>query len=977
MKKILIGLLICIPLIIVFAIDVSGDIIATSTDITIEEITLYHDGNLIDDVIEIEVKDYVNRAYRLEAVTYPSIAKKELKWISSDMGIASVDENGDVKFTGQAFGEVKIFCESKNNHTIRATATFYVSGSELYSIQIVKEGEEKYQNAISMEMGETIRLGKIVLPAPAIKEKKTLWSSSNPSVATIDGSGIVTALSNGVTTISARVYEPERDEYLVSEVTITVNTSNRILKKEYLTITTDSVNLSSFAYTEGFALVDVVGEATVDGTTLNYTGAEAGEVTLKVEKGNRVEDLKVRFTKGAIELTFTNLEYLLASAWSEGAYANLMNYEFSLVAEVANDDYVGEAPVVTYTVSDNSILSREDDGSLLGLTSGLVTVTAKANGFVSKSLEVEVKMPLEYVAITIDNDEDERGVEGTRVWGNKFAVRVDTLTEEEQQSVVRPTIDFMYGYVNTYKFEIATYRPEGADLTFTYYSTNEEYATVDSNGVITFKEASIGNQVGVYMVAKYSYGANAARDGYVFNVVDGINLGWEINETDDCVNLEKLTAHFNGGERLSEEEATKNFNMAMQFAYFEEGWYWEYDRPENCTGGEQLKKENLVLQCDIYYHMDHWEPYILTSIYGNGFKIDSRFKKHPDAENFVLKMNRSLGGDIVFQNLTLNSAYPPSDSGDWSSLKENGGYIAGIGNQFWEDMEYHYSGWCGCGEGHVNWWECPKWQDKTWEKNTEKDANGKIKMRETNVTFRYCQIQNTFNSIVVKRGNVLVEGCIFRNTVSASIMYSPESADVNKYSTTTSLTVRNCIFANSLAPAIMITPPVTGVTSPELIKVSIEGKNYIYNWKKIKDIDLALLEDDSLPISGMANTINGQINDIFKKVLTREEYDDMKVKNRETGSARNEDYVNLTICAFGMWYDSSKIPMSYNESEWKSVYADVNDMLNLAGFSKYPIQLLMNYSDSETFNTMPGENYDTASDENGNPVWMKRLRNQA
>ena len=536
----------------------------------------------------------------------------------------------------------------------------------------------------------------------------------------------------------------------------------------------------------------------------------------------------------------------------------------------------------------------------------------------------------------------------------------------------------MYGYVNTYKFEIATYRPAGADLTFTYYSTNEEYATVDSNGVITFKKEAIGNQVGIYMVAKFSYGANAARDGYVFNVVDGINLGWEINETDDCVNLEKLTAHFNGGEKLSEEEATKNFNMAMQFAYFEEGWYWEYDRPQNCTGGEQLKKENLVLQCDIYYHMDHWEPYILTSIYGNGFKIDSRFKKHPDNENFVLKMNRSLGGDIVFQNLTLNSAYPPSDNGDWSSLKENGGYIAGIGNQFWEDMDYHYSAYCGCGNNCTDIWAtCTNIIDKTWEKDVVKDENGKTKMRETNVTFRYCQIQNTFNSIVVKRGNVLVEGCIFRNTVSASIMYSPESADVNKYSATTSLTVRNCIFANSLAPAIMITPPVTGVTSPELIKVSIEGKNYIYNWKKIKDIDLALLEDNSLPIAGMANSINGQINDIFKKVLAGEEYDDMKVKNRETGSARNEDYVNLTVCAFGMWYDSTKLPIDYNESEWKSVYANVKDMISLGGFTKYPIQLLMNYSDTETFNTMPGENYDTASDENGNPIWMKRLRGQA
>ncbi|MBQ8178497.1 MAG: hypothetical protein IJ033_04810, partial [Clostridia bacterium] len=150
MKKILIGLLICIPLIIVFAIDISGDIIATSTDITIEEITLYHDGDLLDDVIEVEINDYVNRAYRIEAVTYPSIAAKELIWSSSDIGVASVDANGDVTFTGKGFGEVKIFCQSKNNLTIRATATFYVSGSEIYSIQIVKQGESEYSSAISM-----------------------------------------------------------------------------------------------------------------------------------------------------------------------------------------------------------------------------------------------------------------------------------------------------------------------------------------------------------------------------------------------------------------------------------------------------------------------------------------------------------------------------------------------------------------------------------------------------------------------------------------------------------------------------------------------------------------------------------------------------------------------------------------------------------------------------------------------------------
>ncbi|MBQ8178498.1 MAG: Ig-like domain-containing protein, partial [Clostridia bacterium] len=868
--------------------------------------------------------------------------------------------------------EVKIFCQSKNNLTIRATATFYVSGSEIYSIQIVKQGESEYSSAISMVLGEKLQLTKIVLPAPAIREKKTTWTSSNPAVATIDGNGIVTALSHGTTTIKASVLETARNEWIESEVELTVNASSAILKKNSLVIAADTVDLAAYAYSAGFELVNVVGNASVDGTTLSYQGDSVGEIALKVRKGAREEQLKVRFTKGVYELTFENLDYLTANQWADGAYVNLKNYEFSLIAKVANDDYQGELPSdITYVVSNPTAVTREDDGSIYGIGEGGATISAVASGFSSAQVELSVKIPLEYVAITIDNDEDERGVEGTRVWGNKFAVKIDQLPEGyDLSTVTRPTVDFMYGYVNTYQFEIATYRPSGADLTFEYYSTNEEYATVDKNGVITFKEAAVGNQVGVYMIAKYSYGANAARDGYVFNVMDGINLGWEIKETDDCVNLEKLTA----------DPTLVNYDMAMMFAYFMEGWYFEYDRPENCVDGKQVEKENIVLQCDIYYHPDHWEPFALTSIYGNGFKLDGRFKVSAN-DSFLLKMNRTLGGDIVFQNVVLNSAEPPTDSGDWSNLKEKGGYIAGIGNQFWEDMDYHYYGYCDCGADpkHVNWWECPNWPDPYWVLDKERDEDGKIKVRETNVTFRFCQIQNTFNSIVVKRGNVLVEGCIFRNTVSAAIMYSPQFADPLSFKDNTSLTVRNCIFANSLAPAMMVVPPFGKVADASMMNISIEGQNYVYNWQKIKDIDLALLEKGSIEnMDNFVDYINSTINDTFQKVLAREEYDDIKVKNRETGSARSEDYVNLTFCALGLWYDSSEIPLHYDSSEWKNINADVSDLGGIMSMlGKYPIQLLMNYSEDESFNTMPGENYDTASDEDGNPIWMKRLRGEA
>ena len=984
MKKILIGLLICIPLIIVFAINVSGDIIADNADITIESIELYHEGNPILDTIDIDINDYRDRAYRIEAVTYPAIAKKELKWYSSDMGIANVDKTtGDVTFTGKAFGEVKIFCESVNNNTIRAVAEFYVSGSEVYSLQIVINGESEYRSNLNMNLGDTLYLNKIVQPAPAIREKKTIWESSNPSVATIDATGIVRAISAGTTKIKATVYEPANDEYISSEVDLTVNVGNNILKKGRLVITTDTVNLQNYALTSDFTLIDVVGEATVDGTNLTYTGTEAGEVTLRVTKGNRTENLTVRFTKGAYELTYQNLDVLQNTVWGQGAFVNKGVYEYSLVAVIANDDYVGDPLVnVNYVISDASSLVRDNETGLLfgqNGNSSTVTITATAEGFAPAVIEVEIKTPLERVNITIDNDEDNRGVEGTRVWGNKFAVKIENLPAEYDISkVVRPTVDFAYGYVNTYQFSVASYSPSNADLTFDYYTTNEEYATVDENGVITFHEAAIGNQVGVYMVARYGFGAGAARDGYVFNVVDGINLGWNVAEDDDSVNLEKITA----------DHSLINFELAMEFAYFMEGWYWQYDRPENCVDGKQLKKENIILQNDIYYHPDHWEPYALTSIYGNGFKIDGRFKV-VDNESFILKMNRTLGGDIVFQNVILNSATPPSDGSDWAGLQEKGGYIAGIGNHFWEDMEYDYFGYCGCGNACTDWASCPNWIDRTWEKDYELDAEGNTKIRDTNVLFKYCQIQNTFNSIVVKRGNVTVDGCIFRNTVSAAIMYNPQytntelanitnDAPAQKFNNPCTLTVNNCIFANSLAPAIMFTPPfLTGnVQNPALMGLKITGQNYIYNWKKIKDINLAILEPSTLP-GGMADAVNKDINAMFKKVLEREEFDDMKVKNRETGSARNEDYINLSICVLGLWFDAETVPIEYDNTLWRDSYTDVSDLGGIVAlFATYDIRLLMNYSDNEEFNTMPDEKYDTAADEDGNPIWMKRLRGE-
>ena len=58
------------------------------------------------------------------------------------------------------------------------------------------------QSSASLSIGETLQLTASVLPSAATN-KDISWSSGNQSVASVSSSGLVTALSEGTTTITA------------------------------------------------------------------------------------------------------------------------------------------------------------------------------------------------------------------------------------------------------------------------------------------------------------------------------------------------------------------------------------------------------------------------------------------------------------------------------------------------------------------------------------------------------------------------------------------------------------------------------------------------------------------------------------------------------------------------------------------------------------------------------------------------------
>jgi uncharacterized protein YjdB len=128
----------------------------------------------------------------LSATVTPSDATvKSVTWKSSNTSIATVDESTGV-VTAVAPGTAKITATSNDNQNITAECTVTVK----YLVSSVSIG-----NNFGLKIGDEKTLSATVLPAGA--KQTVTWTSSDPTVATVDQTGKITALATGKTTITA------------------------------------------------------------------------------------------------------------------------------------------------------------------------------------------------------------------------------------------------------------------------------------------------------------------------------------------------------------------------------------------------------------------------------------------------------------------------------------------------------------------------------------------------------------------------------------------------------------------------------------------------------------------------------------------------------------------------------------------------------------------------------------------------------
>ena len=211
-----------------------------------------------------------------------AVADAQFAWESSDSSVATVDASGLV--TAAANGAV----------TVTATAGS-VSGTAAVTVdQIVASVAVDPAADTLPALGDTLRLSAEALDANghAVADAQFAWESSDSSVATVDATGLVTAVANGSTTVTASSGStfagvPVAVEQQVAAIQVSLSSTTLALLGDTVRLTAEAVdaNANPVAAVEFEWMSDDQAVATVSATGLvTAVGNGSSTVTVSYDK---------------------------------------------------------------------------------------------------------------------------------------------------------------------------------------------------------------------------------------------------------------------------------------------------------------------------------------------------------------------------------------------------------------------------------------------------------------------------------------------------------------------------------------------------------------------------------------------------------------------------------------------------------------------------------------------------------------------
>ena len=358
-----------------------------------------------------------------------ALAGKTVTWSSTDDSVVKVDQEGNIEATAVGTATITASCEEFSD-SVTITVNAPLTGITLNTQET------------SIKKGDTADLDVIYTPEDTTDDKTVTWTSSDDEIATVDENGVVTALKDGETTITATVGSHTAECLVhVREVPLegidldkTAITMNKGDKSEALVVsynpedTTDDKTVTWSSENEDIATVE-------DGVV---TAVGAGTTTITAKVGE--------FTATCEVTVVVPLESISVEA--DGATDSLeVDDTVNLTVKYNPEDTTVERDVI-WTSSDDTVATVDENGTVTAVKGGTATITATVNGI---SATCDIKVLIHTTAIALGSS--------------------DLQLAKGQ---VSDPIAVTYNPENT---------DDSKDLTWT--SSDEDVATVDENGVVT------------------------------------------------------------------------------------------------------------------------------------------------------------------------------------------------------------------------------------------------------------------------------------------------------------------------------------------------------------------------------------------------------------------------------------------------------------------------------------------------------------
>ena len=305
----------------------------------------------------------------LTATVNPSDATdKTVIWSTSNQTVATVN-NGTVTAVAEGTATITATAGGKS-----ATCSVTVNKKVVAVTSIELDNAE-----VDIVSGSTITLKATVKPTDATDQKVT-WESDNPEIATVDGSGKVNAIKEGVANITAKAGE----KTVVCQVTVKPNEEDRI--KTALMKIYDAMDGPNWKFHDGKwdiskGLESWHGVMRWDRATNTLELAFQGEFGLKGEFPDCFEDLS-----SCVSFLLTREEGVTGTLPpSFGKLNRLTQLTISNTAMTGLPDVFGDMPLKEVSIANNLSMTGPLPESL-GNSDGLLEEKQTPNGDIYSNL---------------------------------------------------------------------------------------------------------------------------------------------------------------------------------------------------------------------------------------------------------------------------------------------------------------------------------------------------------------------------------------------------------------------------------------------------------------------------------------------------------------------------------------------------------------------------------------------------------------